>query len=386
MLFFVKTLTGKRITIIAEPNDTIEKIKDIISKKEEIPSNQQKLIYSGQWLQNNKKLRDYTIKDDTTLLLMTGVRGMDNIEEKQNHIKFTNKSGTETIKLHSYHISSKSDKFDGSDMIGIILYQHNGKSEWELNGLKCKSGYIYLCKTDNLKDISIINLKDISTKHAKCYKKLFDKDPDYMEIVGAGFAYRNNEWIYNSGTFNAPNHSPQRNWQMANYYQIEFKDEWHDNNRRMHMNEEKWLKQIIEQWISSEFTESTLYVSYVTWSWLNDEWIDYDKVTNKYIEDEYEKYINDGNVALIHSIDLNVGDFANNKKLSDKYKIYFSAPNICLNPISIHSRNYPKWKNDNDKRNTYFLQKNYVTSKYRIVRRRDMFEIQYNWYQSCVCL
>ena len=110
------------------------------------------------------------------------------------------------------------------------------------------------------------------------------------------------------------------------------------------------------------------------WSWWNGEWINYDEQTSKYIENKYQLYLKQGEMIRNNTfcIDLNTSFFQNNAKLRNKYKIYFSAPNIEIDCKSNHSRNNPRWKYDKDERNKYFLQENHVIEKYRIVRRRNI--------------
>lgn len=71
----VRTLTGKEIEIDIELTDNVERIKERVEEKEGIPPVQQRLIFSGKQMNDDKTAKDYNIEGGSVLHLVLALRG-----------------------------------------------------------------------------------------------------------------------------------------------------------------------------------------------------------------------------------------------------------------------------------------------------------------------
>ncbi|EFC50891.1 predicted protein [Naegleria gruberi] len=75
MQITVKTLNNRVLSLDVESNDTIESVKNQIFNKDGVPISEQRLIFAGKEMENDKTLLDYNIQKDSTLHFLFKLRG-----------------------------------------------------------------------------------------------------------------------------------------------------------------------------------------------------------------------------------------------------------------------------------------------------------------------
>lgn len=73
--FYVKTLTGKTICISLNDDMTIRRVKEEVAALENIPVEQQRLVYQGKQLEDNQTVKYYEISEGATLHLVLRLKG-----------------------------------------------------------------------------------------------------------------------------------------------------------------------------------------------------------------------------------------------------------------------------------------------------------------------
>jgi len=148
MQLFVKTLTGKTVSIEVEEGESIEDVKAKIAEKEGIPPEQQRLIFGGQQLQDQKTLQDYDVGDDATLHLVLRLRG--GVGVKQLFEKLTGRGSFEVDESFVYqHISDDIDEEDREVMKLFVEQSQNAQrdalAEAEAKDTVVKGAFYRIC-------------------------------------------------------------------------------------------------------------------------------------------------------------------------------------------------------------------------------------------------
>ena len=163
---YVKTLTGKNIPLSFDPNDCVGDLKLSIYEKEGIPVDQIRLVYKGRQLEDDNKLSQYSMYDNSTVHMVLRLRGDGGCGGSLTKYKLDDIRKQPIIRDN---ITKRFDKEKGEDLVKIISKQ------------KIEGYWMKIPK--EIEKVKYDKMKSIIEKASDLYKQLKIKE-DENKIIG----------------------------------------------------------------------------------------------------------------------------------------------------------------------------------------------------------
>ena len=113
-------------------------------------------------------------------------------------------------------------------------------TDWILNRVHCKSGYIVVRDTNSCKVAHIIHFGNSQGQvHGAVYKSVFEEDVS-NNTIGEGFAVQGGKFKWNSGVFNSKDTA------------------YHDGRRVASEHAERYVSKVLSQWMDAGTRQQSL--------------------------------------------------------------------------------------------------------------------------------
>ena len=176
------------------------------------------------------------ISDSTAKLSLKGLKNQTGGYNEDDDTIIFNSSNPNNppIVIKDIHIKSFSDIFDPKkDYVGFIVYLCGKKNDFELGGVHCKTGDIFIKESDWIQDTVRERNGRGKYMHGRLFYSIFGRwKKKKQEFIGGGFSYHDGKWKFNSGTFNTMN-SGNNN------------DTYHNSDRKLAKAEKELLENVI---------------------------------------------------------------------------------------------------------------------------------------------